>query len=73
MAGYKWINCPESTDIIRFGYDAEGAVLRVDFRRGGSYLYDDVDEQDFLYVVRASSKGRALNQRIKGRYSYRQI
>jgi hypothetical protein len=66
----NWIDTPESSNIVRFGYDGENSVLRVEFTSGGTYDYFDVPQQVFEGMKSASSKGQYLAQQIKGNYRY---
>ena len=56
----------ESSMIDSIGY--EKSVLEVRFRNGGLYQYLDVPESVLAALMRASSKGRFFNQRVRGRY-----
>jgi hypothetical protein len=52
--------------IDSIGYEKK--VLEVRFCNGGLYQYLDVPEPVLAELMRASSKGRFFNQRIRGRY-----
>ena len=62
-----------STMIASLGYDAESAILEIEFRNGRTYRYFDVSE--FLYrgFALASSKGQYFTQRIDGRFRFEEI
>ncbi|MBX3442154.1 MAG: KTSC domain-containing protein [Planctomyces sp.] len=65
-----WIETPESSNIARFGYDAAGQILAVEFAKSGTYQYYDVPEAVFEQMKAAPSKGQFVAQIIKGRYRY---
>jgi hypothetical protein len=52
--------------IDSIGYEKN--VLEVRFCNGGLYQYLDVPESVLAELMRAASKGRFFNQRIRGRY-----
>jgi KTSC domain len=56
----------ESSMIDSIGFEKN--VLEVQFRNGGLYQYLDVPESVLAELMRAGSKGRFFNQRIRGRY-----
>ena len=65
-----WIDTPDSSNITRFGYDADSRVLKVEFKNGGTYDYFDVPENVIDGMRNAPSKGQFLAQQIKGTYRY---
>lgn len=69
----NWVETPESSNISRFGYDAANSTLRVEFKKGGTYNYFDVQEAIFTQMQAAGSKGQFLAQSIKGRYRYARV
>lgn len=66
----EWIDTPESSNIVRFGYDDTSRVLKVEFKNGGVYDYFDVPDQVFNNMKNAPSKGQFLAQQVKGTYRY---
>ena len=34
----EWIDTPESSNIVRFGYDSQAQILAVEFKAGSSYM-----------------------------------
>ena len=66
----EWIPTPQSSNIVRFGYDEEGRVLRVEFKNGSVYDYFDVPDQVFNGMKSASSVGQYLAQQVKGAFRY---
>jgi len=69
----NWIDTPESSNISRFGYDADSSVLAVEFKNGGVYNYFDVSAAVFEQMQAAPSKGQFLAQNIKGHYRYARV
>jgi hypothetical protein len=65
-----WVDTPESSNIARFSYDSAIQVLKIEFKKGGTYSYFDVPDQVFESMRNAPSKGQHLAQQIKGRYRY---
>lgn len=66
----EWIETPESSNIVRFAYDAQTQILAVEFKNGGTYNYFDISEAVFEQMKTAPSKGQFLAQQIKGKYRY---
>ena len=66
----EWVESPESSNIIRFGYAQDSQVLAVEFKRGATYNYFDVPEMVFERMKSTESKGKFLAQEVKGRYQY---
>jgi hypothetical protein len=56
----------ESSMIDSIGFEKN--ILEVRFSNGGLYQYLDVPESVLAELMRASSKGRFFNQRVRGRY-----
>lgn len=69
----NWIDCPESSNISRFGYDPEVQVLYVEFNSGGVYQYFDVIDAVFERMKMAPSKGQFLAREIKGVFRYARL
>lgn len=65
-----WINTPESSTILQFGYVEQDLILKVEFKNGTVYDYYDVPENVFFQMKNAASKGQYLAQQIKGTYRY---
>ncbi len=59
-----------SVAIQEFDYDAEKKILRVEFDRGGVYLYHDVPEAVYKEMKAAPSVGQYFNNTIRDRYGY---
>ena len=61
----------ESSNVKRIGY--ENCLLIVEFQNGNVYSYSDVPRQVFEELQNAPSKGRYLNENIKGKYNYTKL
>jgi len=48
-------------------------MLFVRFLSNAIYVYYNVPRQTWLDLMKAGSKGRFLNRRVKGRYTFQQI
>lgn len=55
-----------STDTT--SYDAASQVLTVTFAKGGTYTYAGVPQDVADKVAQAESKGKAINQLVKGKF-----
>ena len=54
-------------------YQDRSASLELAFRSGAIYRYRDVPEPVFQELLRAESKGRYFNQRIRNRFPHAKI
>jgi len=62
-----------STELRSVGYDEDRRTLEVEFHRGGTYCYFDVESSVNAELMSTSSKGRYFNTHIKDRYSYQRV
>jgi hypothetical protein len=62
-----------STVIRRFHYVRERLELTVELVTGRRYLYSSVPESEAEGLRNAFAKGVYFNQRIRGRYAYREL
>jgi hypothetical protein len=62
-----------STAIRYFRYDAARRELQVTFVTGRRYVYDDVPQDVSEAFKAAFSKGTFFNQKIRDRYTYREV
>lgn len=69
----EWINTPESSNIVQFGYDSQAQILAVEFKAGSTYNYYDIPELTFEQMKAELSKGQFLAQEIKGKYRYARV
>lgn len=69
----EWIDTPESSNIVRFGYDSQAQILVVEYKAGSTYNYYDIPEFIFQQMKAASSRGQFLAQQIKGTYRYARV
>lgn len=60
-----------STVIQSFEYDAGNRELRVVFRSGRIYVYEDVPGDSYTAMRRSFSKGEYFNEHIRDRYAFR--
>ena len=63
----------ESTSIQLVGYDEDAGELYVQFGRGRTYVYFDVQPEAYAALLEAPSKGRYLNFEIKPYHRYRRV
>ena len=63
----------DSSNIEAISYDREANKLYVRFNTQRDYVYYDVEEDVFVGLLQAESKGRYLHQYIKERYQYTQL
>ena len=68
----RWI--PAKSEAIKaYTYDIGARKLRVRFKSGEVYDYDNVDARTFAEYVTAESQGAYLNQKIKPGRTYRHV
>ncbi|MCY3811386.1 MAG: KTSC domain-containing protein [Gammaproteobacteria bacterium] len=64
----------QSSSVDAIGYDPASGKLYVRFIGSGhAYVYRDVPETVYQSLMGAESKGRFVNERIKGAYEYRRL
>lgn len=62
-----------STVIKKFTYDSKKERLYVTFLSGKVYAYLNVPENVYEEMKVAFSKGKFLNESIKGKYAFRSV
>lgn len=62
-----------SSVVSTFFYNSLSCTLRVIFTSGLIYDYKNVPAQVYQAMTKTASKGRYLNQHIKGRYDFSKI
>jgi hypothetical protein len=62
-----------SSDIASIGYDSTSSQLEIEFRKGGVYMYMNVQEAVYSQLMNSASKGSFFHQFIKEKYSYHKI
>jgi hypothetical protein len=60
----------QSSNIISVGHD--GTNLYVNYK-SGTYKYDNVDKSVYESLISSESKGRFMNENIKGKYTYTRV
>jgi KTSC domain len=65
-----WFETPESSNILRFRYEAETLTLEIEFKNGNIYQYFDVPEPVYEAFCQAGSKGEFFVQSIRGAFRY---
>jgi len=60
----------DSSNVAAIGYDEEDNSLFVRFNSGQEYVYYNVPVETVAAFNDADSKGKYLNERIKGAYEY---
>lgn len=63
----------DSSVLTALTYDAAARTLDVEFRSGVIYRYLAVPQATYDELMRASSKGRYFNQRIRDRFRTEQL
>ena len=63
----------ESQNLKAVGYDPMTRELQVEFKSGGTYVYEGVSQDEHAALMSAPSKGGFLASRIKGRYKHRKM
>lgn len=62
----------ESSNIISVGYDETTSSMYVNYP-SGTYKYDGVDKSVYESFLTSPSKGRFMNENIKGQYNYSRV
>ena len=62
----------ESSNIISVGYDAATSSIYVAYK-SGIYKYDGVEKAVYESLLASTSKGKFMNENIKGRYKYSRV
>lgn len=62
-----------STVIQSFDYDAGTRELRVVFRSGRRYVYEQVPEETYRAMRKSFSKGEFFNEHIRERFAFRRV
>lgn len=60
----NWISV-ESSNIARIKYNRSSRELLVEFKDGAQYLYQNVPQDTFLFVITADSVGSTFNTLVK--------
>ena len=60
----------KSSNIISIGHD--GTNLYVNYK-SGTYKYENVDKSVYESLISSESKGRLMNENIKGKYNYSRV
>lgn len=60
----------KSSNIISIGHD--GINLYVNYK-SGTYKYENVDKPVYESLLSSESKGRFMNENIKGKYNYSRV
>ena len=68
----KWTEV-ESSNIEAIGYDEEDESLYVRFNSKTQYVYYNVPDEEHQEFLDADSKGKFLNENIKGQYEYARV
>jgi hypothetical protein len=62
----------ESSNIISIGYDETTSSMFVKYT-SGTYRYDGVEKSVYENLLTSTSKGRFMNENIKGKYTYSRV
>lgn len=60
----------QSSNIISVGHD--GTNLYVNYK-SGTYKYENVDKSVYESLLTSDSKGKFMNENIKGKYNYSRV
>ena len=61
-----------SSNISGVGYEKEGNLI-VGYTSGATYRYKGVPKELYEALLKAESKGRFMNESIKGHYEYERV
>ena len=62
----------ESSNIESVGYDDTTSSMYVKYK-SGTYKYDGVEKSVFESLLTSTSKGKFMNENIKGQYNYSRV
>jgi hypothetical protein len=62
-----------STVIDHFNYIPDAEILRVTFISGSVYAYKGVPQHIYNQIKTARSKGKFLNENIKGKFPFEKL
>ncbi len=62
-----------SSNVESIGYDTPSQILRVKFNYGAIYDYLNVPAVVYQLMLVAPSKGKFINQELKGKYQFKKI
>jgi len=63
----------ESSNVDSVAYDKENKKILVKFKQGTLYSYEDCEEEDFKYIINATSVGSAFSDFKKGHTRYSRL
>ena len=63
----------ESSNISAVGYDMSFGSLIVEYKSGAKYQYKEVPYEVYENLIKAESKGRFINENVKGKFEYNRI
>lgn len=63
----------ESSNINAVGYDTSFGGLVVEYKSGTKYMYEKVPYELYENLLKAESKGRFVNENVKGKFEFRRI
>ena len=69
----NWVETPESSNIIKFGYDAEKQELQVTFKGGKTYSYAAVPPELAEQFRQSPSKGKFFSAHIKTAFEFKKL
>lgn len=59
-----------SSNVKEVGHDGTNLYVRYN---SGTYVYENVDKSVYESLLNSESKGKFMNENIKGRYNYSRI
>jgi hypothetical protein len=63
----------ESSNVKSIGYETATSTLKVEYKSGYKYEYENVPANIFDELLESVSKGKYMNQVIKGQYNGRRV
>lgn len=73
IVGTKIINEVQSSNIVRTEYDTQTKKLIVEFKHGGSYVYDEVPHQIYTQFRIAPSQGSFFSKNISKTFKHKKL
>ena len=67
------LNEYESSNILSSVYNTDNKELKVSFKGGRTYIYDEVPHKIFTKLRMSDSQGKFFNQNISRNYKYKEV
>ena len=73
MIALKQVPIEKSSQVAAYGFEPVQHVLRVQYRNGKAYDYQNVSADDFAALEKSESLGKHLNAHIKPHFDFEPV